>query len=172
MHLFTSAAYSLFWPTTLHFCASSSFFISNDLSRAVWFVCAVTHDIWINCYLFPLWLCTWSSVTCFTGDHLWWGQRSVESCSNREVWPRGVCLNLNSRPVHWLCLLIGSSVQSKKRCSALLAICLARTWKSIYQWAKGHSKQHPCGAGCFWPWNSTHAVWELPQPVCRCGSHN
>lgn len=96
----------------------------------------------------------------FHRDHLWWGQRWVESCSNREVWPQGVCLNLNSWPVHWLCLLIGSSVQSKEWCSALLTICLARTWKSIYQW-QGHSKQHPCGVGCFWPWHSTDAVWEL-----------
>lgn len=70
-------------------------------------------------------------------------------------------LNFNSRPVHWLCLLIGSSVQSKKQCSALLTVCLARTWKSIYHWPKGHSKQHPCGAGCCWPWRSADVVWEL-----------
>lgn len=137
------------WPGSLHFCTNSSFFISNDLSGAIWFVCALTHDIWIHHDLFPCWLCTWSLVTCFTGDHLWWGQRSVESCSNREVWPRGAHLNLNSRPVHWLCLLIGSSVQNKKQCSALLTVCLARTWKSICWWPKRHSKQHPYGVGCF-----------------------
>lgn len=80
-------------------------------------------------------------------------------------------LNLHCRPVSWPGLLIGSSVQSKKQCSALLTVCLAGTWKSIYRWPEGHSKQHPCGVNCFWPWHSTDVVWELLQPVCRCGSH-
>jgi hypothetical protein len=97
----------------------------------------------------------------FMGDHLWWGQRSLKSCSDRVAWPLVAHLNLHFRPVSWLCLLIGSSVWSKKQCSASLTICLAGTWKSIYRWPKGQSKQHPCGVGWFRPWHSTDVVWEL-----------
>lgn len=60
-----------------------------------------------------------------------------------------VHLNLSSQPVHWLCVLIGSSVQSKIQCSGLFTVCLARTWKSIHWWQKDRANNIPMEVGVF-----------------------
>lgn len=100
-----------------------------------------------------LWRGPWSLMTCFMGGSPVMREKVAEKLFRQSCLACSSHLNLHCRPVSWPGLLIGSSVQSKKQCSALLTVCLAGTWKSIYRWPEGHRKQHPCGVNCFWPWH-------------------
>lgn len=149
MYLSISAAQSPFRPRSLHVCASSPFFISNDLHGAIWFVCAWTHDIWINCDLFTLWLCMWSLVAHFTGGHLWWGQRSVENCSERFTLEDPAH---STEPQLSTCSLtvFANWVFSAKQDTMLSVFhCLAKTWKSVHWWQRGRANNSPMELGVF-----------------------